>query len=100
MRATFELRVLLAVICLMAGGSIWMTRSASQLRAQVYTTSVLSGIVLSNPVDPDDSTRTRLDLNGNEIDDAVGDYRVDHGGDLYERHAPEEIVIHLGPPKS
>lgn len=40
----------------------------------------------------------RVDLYGNEISDAVGDYRVDRGGDLYERHAPDTAVLRLGPP--
>jgi hypothetical protein len=40
----------------------------------------------------------RIDLYGNEITNAVGDYRVDPHGDLYERHAPDTAVLELGPP--
>ena len=40
----------------------------------------------------------RIDLYGNEIDEAVGDYRVDGRGDLYERHAPDTAVLNLAPP--
>lgn len=40
----------------------------------------------------------RVDLNGNEIDAAVGDYRVDTRGELYERHAPDTALLHLGAP--
>ncbi len=40
----------------------------------------------------------RVDLFGNEVSEAVGDYRVDPGGDLYERHAPDTAVLKLGPP--
>jgi hypothetical protein len=39
-----------------------------------------------------------VDLNGNEIDDAVGDYRIDERGELYERHAPDTALPHLGEP--
>ena len=39
-----------------------------------------------------------VDLFGNEVSEAVGDYRVDGGGDLYERHAPDTAVLKLGPP--
>ena len=40
----------------------------------------------------------RVDVYGNQIDDAVGDYRVDWGGDMYERHAPETAVLKLPSP--
>jgi len=94
------LRALLAVICLVAASNIWILHSSARLRANVYTTTVLNGVALSDPMRNDDSANTRLDLHGNEIDDAVGDYRVDYGGDVYERHVPEETFIHLGPPKT
>src|SRR5258706_10906623 len=44
----------------------------------------------------DDRGERRVDLNGNEIDDAVGDYRVDGRGELYELHAPDVALPHLG----
>jgi hypothetical protein len=47
---------------------------------------------------PDEWAPTRVDLNGNEIDDAVGDYRVDLHGEMYERHAPDTALPHLGEP--
>jgi hypothetical protein len=37
-------------------------------------------------------------LKGNEVDDAVGDYRVDRRGEMYERHAPDTALLHLGAP--
>lgn len=48
---------------------------------------------------PDDWAESRVDLNGNEIDDAVGDYRVDLRGEMYERHAPDTALPHLGEPR-
>jgi hypothetical protein len=39
-----------------------------------------------------------LDIHGNEIETAVGDYRIDPRGGIYERHAPDTAVIALGPP--
>lgn len=42
--------------------------------------------------------RVRTDVNGNVIDDAVGDYRVDWSGDIYERHAPETEILKLPAP--
>jgi hypothetical protein len=40
----------------------------------------------------------RLDLYGNLIERAVGDYRTDFRGDLYERHAPDTAVLEPAPP--
>ena len=40
----------------------------------------------------------RVDIYGNQVDRAVGEYRVDPRGDLYERHAPDTAVLKLGPP--
>jgi hypothetical protein len=40
----------------------------------------------------------RLDVHGNPIERAVGDYRTDFRGDTYERHAPDTAVLELAPP--
>ena len=39
----------------------------------------------------------RLDIYGNQVFEAVGDYRVDPRGEIYERHAPDTAVLRLGP---
>ena len=66
----------------------------------VDTTSVLDETVKSTVKSDgtwhDNWVAPRVDLNGNEIDDAVGDYRVDGRGELYERHAPDTALPHLG----
>jgi hypothetical protein len=46
------------------------------------------------PADP------RVDLLGNEIEDAMADYRFDIGGGIYERHSPETAVPRLGSPST
>ena len=63
------------------------------------TTSVLD---VGPPVFPqrdEDWAEPRVDLNGNELDVAVGDYRVDTHGEMYERHAPDTALIHLSSPE-
>lgn len=40
----------------------------------------------------------RVDIYGNDVHEAVADYRVDTRGELYERHAPDTAVLRLGPP--
>jgi hypothetical protein len=39
-----------------------------------------------------------VDIYGNEVERAVGGYRVDVDGDLYEEHNPDTAVLELGPP--
>jgi len=45
-----------------------------------------------------ESAEPHLDVYGNEIEDAVSDYRIDPAGDVYERHSPETEVPRLAPP--
>jgi hypothetical protein len=40
------------------------------------------------------------DIYGNRVERAVGGYRVDVRGDLYEEHNPDTAVLELGPPSS
>ena len=63
------------------------------------TTSVLDLGAPALPQRDDDWTEPQVDLNGNEIDEAVGDYRVDGRGEMYERHAPDTALIHLTAPE-
>ena len=68
----------------------------------VDTTSVLDELAadtIQGKGVPEDWAASRVDLNGNEIDDAVGDYRVDLRGEMYERHAPDTALPHLGEPR-
>ena len=39
-----------------------------------------------------------LDIYGNEVERAVGGYRADPLGELYEEHNPDTAVLKLGPP--
>jgi hypothetical protein len=65
------------------------------------------GHVYSAPIqaqsEPDlrgtDGRETHIDLYGNPVDDAVGDYRLGVDSQLYERHSPETAVrVSLAPP--
>ena len=40
------------------------------------------------------------DMYGNDVQRAMGGYRVDLRGDLYEEHSPDTAVLKLGPPSS
>jgi hypothetical protein len=41
-----------------------------------------------------------LDDYGNEVEIAIGDYRIDPGGEIYENHSPDTAVPRLAPPTS
>jgi hypothetical protein len=43
---------------------------------------------------------SQLDLQGNEVTSAVARYRFDAQGNIYETHAPQTEVPHLGSPQS
>jgi hypothetical protein len=70
-------------------------RPAAELRAPVHGTS-LHGTSFA----PADEMRgvPRVDLYGNEIEAAVGEYHIDHYGDVYERHSPETAIVELTAP--
>ena len=54
-----------------------------------------------HPATPIDAwTAPNVDIYGNEVDRAVGGYRVDPAGELYEEHNPDTAVLKLGPPTS
>jgi hypothetical protein len=56
-----------------------------------------SGEATGGPRVEDDS---QVDVLGNEIENAVADYRIDRGGDVYERHSPETAIPKLRSPTS
>lgn len=41
-----------------------------------------------------------LDRYGNEIETAIGDYRVDPLGEMYEQHSPDTALPQLAPPEA
>src|SRR5262245_8925218 len=93
----------LAVIVALSEG--WLQRSivcsqhAIAFPSSYATTSVLDAGTPTLPQDDDDWAEPRVDLNGNEIDAAVSDYRVDRSGEMYEHHAPDTALIHLSAPE-
>ena len=96
--------VAIFLVIVFTGSNMWTKHViAGQItpvmRSQVDTTSVRDDVadaVKHGTAHDDDWADPRVDLNGNEIDDAVGDYRVDRLGEMYERHAPDTALLHLG----
>jgi hypothetical protein len=86
--------------------SMWTPQSSLRLpplfvhaAAAPSTTTVIDTDNRPLPTHNDDWAEPRVDLNGNEIDDAVTDYRIDGQGELYERHAPDTALLRLSAPQ-
>jgi hypothetical protein len=92
-------------MAMIAGASnVWTHQSATQpppiaFVAPAHTTAVTDITPHVLPTRDEDWTEPHVDLNGNEIDNAVSDYRVDGRGEMYERHAPDTALLHLGAPR-
>ena len=96
--------VALGLAILLAGSHIWGKYAISRpitvtIHPQADTTSVLDEAATGAAQRDEgrgDWAEARVDVNGNEIDEAVGDYRVDSRGEMYEHHAPDTALPHLG----
>ena len=89
---------------LVAGTNLWRANSIPipvvvTTGDRMPTTAVIDSASQSLPAGDDPWLEPRVDLNGNEIDAAVSDYRVDGRGDMYEAHAPDTALLHLSSPK-
>ena len=96
--------VLIVLTILFAAASIWTQQStARQLEAIAVpssrSTSVIDNVTRALPAHNDDWADPREHITGNEIDDAVSDYRVDRRGEMYERHAPDTALLRLSAPR-
>ena len=96
--------VVIGVSIVAALSEVWVQRSVHSQHAIAFptprgTTAVIDVGVQAVPQRDDDWAEPRVDLNGNEIDAAVGDYRVDRRGEMYEHHAPDTALIHLSAPE-
>ena len=59
------------------------------------------GEVIEAPsLESGDSLGRYTDILGNDVEPALADYRIDRGGEVYERHSPETAVPRLGSPTS
>ena len=76
-----------------------MTRASAEARrlpAESSATAIVNPLLDDDPRETDVAL-PKIDVLGNEVDDAVGDYRIDVQGDIYERHSPETEVRKLHP---
>ena len=96
--------LLVAAAIFVVVSTAWTQRSPASVvplfaQSEPHTATVIGERREKLPARVDDWPEPRVDLNGNEIDDAVIDYRVDGRGELYERHAPDTALLHLSSPE-
>jgi len=79
-----------------------MWSEEGQLRSSSYAhedpNTTVSDFSQGLPVAP--SREFIVDRYGNRIEEAVGDYRVDPRGDIFERHSPATAVPRLPDPSA
>ncbi len=96
------------VVSFAAGREMWHSPAPSPIAATsaeftapaTPTAGAVAGEPLVESRDSDDGPDQRFDLFGNEIEEAVADYRLDLRGGLYERHSPDTAVAKLGSPST
>jgi hypothetical protein len=82
-----SVRFVIALICMLAFYAGYNSAAVSSAEIKVF------GVT--------GSTRTsHIDIYGNDVDDAVGDYRIDPRGELYEDHSPDTALLKLGSPST
>ena len=94
--------VLICVALAVAGRVMWHQTSVSAASMPGYYDMDALGSLATFTAEPDDAVEpnaTRLDRYGNEVDTAIGDYRVDAVGEMYERHSPDTALPQLLPPE-
>ena len=87
----------IALSLLVAWGDAWLARPSAQTTR--FHTDFPAPSILDSRDAPRDSdiAPPKFDVRGNVINDAVGDYRVDPQGEMYERHSPDVEVKKLRP---
>jgi hypothetical protein len=106
-------RLVLGILCfavLMASRAIWTAAPVPPMATDFdFSTRAISEpppsprlprprLEVDEPARGESKQDRRLDLYGNEIERAIGDYRIDTRGHLYERHSPETAMPRLGRP--
>jgi hypothetical protein len=85
---------MIAMATVLAGGTVWsaVVRPTASFQLVTPNTGLYDLDSDQIPAEP------RVDVYGNEIEDAIGDYRIDPRGDVYESHSPDTEVSRLNAP--
>ena len=87
------LRLLIATGCMLAFCAGYNSATVSSAEGDGLT-----AIEIDTPSPT--ATFSHTDIYGNEVDAAVGDYRIDPRGEMYELHTPDTALLKLSSPSS
>ena len=87
-------RPMLIVAAMLAGAGLAVHTQRPVTSSLSLSTSPVAAISRDAAPDLD------LEANGNDVTHAVAEYSLDRDGALYERHAPQVELPHLGSPKT
>jgi len=83
------------IVLVLVSHGIWTASAVSSAPAmapQPHDTTSVSDLDVGPEAWPDSPPARRVDVYGNEVEDAITEYRIDVRGDLYERHAPQTAL--------
>jgi hypothetical protein len=92
------LRVTFSLLSLAAGVTVWAGAYAAPQLSQHLLRSASTITVEDNLLPVTLPAGARIDVHGNLIQNAVGDYRIDPRGYPYEAHSPSTAVTQLDAP--
>lgn len=88
------------VVTVIVGHSLWTTSAQSFGTARTAPHEWNTTAILEPTIDDPglEAEPPRVDKFGNDVEAAMGDYRVDRRGEIFERHSPNTEVPHLASP--
>ncbi len=102
-----SIRVVVGLICVVLGlvaHGMWretaVQPSAPGIEYDGGTTAVSDPADGTEPLWDVTGESDRVDRYGNPIETAIGDYRIDRRGEVYERHSPDTAVPRLAVPSA
>jgi hypothetical protein len=102
-----SIRVVVGIICVvlaLVARGIWSETAVHAPEPRIdyaaETTTAVSDPDAGNGLPSEAGETGRVDRYGNPIETAIGDYRIDRSGEIYERHSPDTAVPRLGVPSA
>ena len=103
MKSVGAVAVVMVGSLLVAAGSAWVESEILEVSAPDTYGAPAAGVTGVSYDELSGEAQRRefiVDRYGNHIEKAVGDYRVDPGGDIFERHSPATAVAELPDPSA
>jgi len=82
------------------GHSLWTANAMSSAKLNTLPRQSPTATIQQSQTDSParETEAPPIDRFGNDVEAAIGDYRIDGRGDIYERHSPNTEIAHLSAP--